>query len=189
MALSSIQRLQSRTGIKDYIAVVMRRRVVIILSFLSVLLSTFYYASRIPDTYESFSTLVIEEQKSYVNQMVGTPTRSISFYEGILNSRTFQEALLDSIGPDSFSSHFPKFTRENMLEFINGNLSFRKTSYTSFLHLTARAPTKELAYRLASVGTALFRARCFEVTGEESRRAVVERSRAMPIATPGNACQ
>ncbi|MBN1577200.1 MAG: polysaccharide biosynthesis tyrosine autokinase [Chitinispirillaceae bacterium] len=174
MALSTIRRLQSRTGIKEYLSVIFRRRTVIILSFASVMLSTFYYAARIPDTYESFSTFVIEEQTSYVNQMVGTPTRSLSFYEGILNSRTFQEAVLDSIGEEAFAAQFPKFTRENMLEFINGNLTFRKTTYASFLHHTARAPTKELAYALASIGTTLFRVRCLEVTSEESRRAVAE---------------
>ncbi|MBN1309463.1 MAG: polysaccharide biosynthesis tyrosine autokinase [Chitinispirillaceae bacterium] len=174
MAFSTIQRLQSRTGIKDYLSVVFRRWMVIILSFVSVMLSTFYYAARIPDTYESFSTFVIEEQTSYVNQMVGTPVRSLNYYEGILNSRTFQEAVLDSIDTTIFTAHFPKYTRENMLEFINGSLTFRKTTYASFLHLTARAPTKELAYALASVGTALFRVRCLEVTSEESRRAVAE---------------
>jgi tyrosine-protein kinase Etk/Wzc len=174
MALSTISRLQSRTGIKDYIAVIMRRRMIIILSFASVIASTFYYASTIPDTFESFSTLVIEEQTSYVTQVVGTPMRSLNFYEGILNSRTFQDALLDSIGMPVMQAQFPTFTRDNMLEFINANVSLRKTTYESFLHLTARAPTKELAYKLASIGTSLFRSRCLEVASEESRRAVTE---------------
>lgn len=174
MSAQSIQRLQSRTGIRDYISIVVRRRVVIIVSFLSVLLSTFYYTSRIPDIFESFATLVIEEQQSVVTQMVGTSSRSLSFYEGILNSRTYQETVLDSIGEEPFLLLFPKYTRNDMLQFINSNLSLRKTTYASFLRLNARAPTKELAYKLAAVGTRLFRSRCLEVTNEESRRAVNE---------------
>ena len=174
MASTNNISLQNRTGIRDYIAVVMRRRVIILVSFISVIVSTFFYARRIPDSFESYSTLVIEEQTTVVNQMVGSTTRSLSFFEGILNSRTFQESLIDSIGMETFQRHFPKFTRENMLEFINANLSLRKTAYTSFLHLNARAPTKELAYAMATIGTALFRARCLEVNNEESRRGVVE---------------
>jgi capsular exopolysaccharide synthesis family protein len=174
MALTNNIRLQNRTGIRDYIAVVLRRRFVILIAFLSVLLSTFFYARRIPDAFESYSTLVIEEQTTVVNQMVGSTTRSLSFFEGILNSRTFQESLIDSIGTEAFLQHFPKFTRENILEFINTNLTLRKTSYTAFLRLNARAPTRELAYAMATIGTALFRSRCLEVTNEESRRGVKE---------------
>ncbi len=172
MAPLTLKKTHTRTGLKDYIAVIIRRRAVIVISFLSVILSTIFYTSRIPDTYESFSTLVLEEQTSYVNQMVGVPVRSLNFYEGILNSRTFLEALLDSIGTQSFLNRFGNFTKENILDFINQNLFFRKTAYASFLHLTARAPSKKLAYMLASAGTSIFLARCFEVTGEESRRAM-----------------
>jgi capsular exopolysaccharide synthesis family protein len=166
--------LQNRTGLRDYISVIVRRRIVIFCAFISVLASTFFYAGRIPDSFEAFSTLVIEEQTAYVTQMVGSTVRSLSFYEGILNSRTFQEALIDTIGTDKFTEYFPKYTRNDILEFINSSLSLRKTSYASFLHLTSRAPTKELAYSLADYGTALFRTRCQEVTNEESRRGVRE---------------
>lgn len=174
MPENSIQALQSRTGIREYISVIIRRRLVIIIAFFSVLLSTAFYIYRIPDTYESFSTIVIEEQQSYVDQVVGNTSRSLSFYEGILNSRTFLEAVLDSIGDTVFTTLFPRSERHNILEYIKNNLTLRKTTFASFLHLTARAPTKELAYILASVGTHLFRRRCHEVTSEESRRAVAE---------------
>jgi len=158
----------------DYIRVIMRRRAVIAVVFVSVSLSTIYYVTRIRDTYESFSTFVIEEQTSYINQLPNTTRRSISFFEGILNSTTFQESVLDSIGEDAFLKLFPKFDRENMIEYISANLTLRKTTYESFLRLNARAPEKEFAYRLAHIGTALFRKRCFEVTSEESRRAITE---------------
>lgn len=173
MQQSSVQTLNPTTNIKDYIAIIFRRRLVIIISFLSVLLSTIYYVYKIPDIFESFSTLVIEEQVSYTEQVMNVTNRSLSFYEGILNSRTFIEAVLDSIGEATLEQVLPRFTREEMLSYITANLSLRKTTYASFLQLTARASTAELAYALASVGTSLFRTRCQEVSSEESRRAVI----------------
>jgi capsular exopolysaccharide synthesis family protein len=168
------QGLQSRSGLKDYIAVCLRRKLIIIVAFTSVVLSTIFFVSRIPDIYESFSSLVMEEQYVVVSQMVGGSGRSISFYEGILNSRTFLDAVLDSIGMESITSLYPKYTRNNAIEFISGSLSLRKTVYNSFLQLTARARNKELVYKLATAGTESFIKRCHDVASEESRRAVTE---------------
>lgn len=174
MPENNVQAFQSRTGLREYISVIIHRRLIIILSFVSIVLSTVFYIYRLPDTYEAFSTLVIEEQKSYVDQVMGNTNRSLSFYEGILNSRTFLETVLDSIGDSAFIIVSPRLDQHTILEYIKNNLTLRKTTFASFLHLTARAPTKKLAYTLASVGTDLFRRRCHEVTSEESRRAVSE---------------
>lgn len=167
-------RMQTHSGIKEYVAVCIRRWMVIGAAFVSVLATTILLVSRIPDVYESSSVLVIEDQFVLVNQMFAGGSRSLSFYEGILNSRTFIEAVVDSIGMDTFTALFPRFTRDNAIEQVRQNLSLRKTIFTSFLQLTARAGNKEFAYTLASAATELFMRRCHEVASEESRRAVVE---------------
>ncbi len=160
--------------LREYISVLFRRKKIILLTFLSVFLSTVYFVYRIEDVYESYSTIVIEEQNAYVNQIMNTNVRSLSFYEGILSSRTFLESLLDSIGMDVFTEAFPKYTRDDALMYIQSNLSLRKTTFSSFLRFNARGKSKEIAYLLAGIGTDLFRSRCQEVASEESRRAVVE---------------
>lgn len=160
--------------LKEYLAVLLRRKNVILLAFLSVFLSTVYFVYRIEDVYESYSTIVIEEQNAHFNQIMKTNARSLSFYEGILSSRTFLESLLDSIGMDVFNSVFPKFSRDDALVYIQSNLALKKTTFSSFLRFNARGKTKEIAYFLASAGTDLFRDRCQEVASEESRRAVME---------------
>ncbi|MFP4162644.1 MAG: polysaccharide biosynthesis tyrosine autokinase [Chitinispirillaceae bacterium] len=167
-------RLVTSHTLKEYFAVLFRRKSVIVLTFLSVFLSTAYFVQRMEDVYESYSTIVIEEQNKHVDQIMKTNTRSLSFYEGILSSRTFLESLLDSIGMDVFTKDFPKFSRDDALVYIQSNLTLRKTTFSSFLRFNARGKTKELAYLLASVGTDLFRKRCRDVASEESRRAVVE---------------
>jgi len=173
--------IQARTGIKDYISVCIRRWMVIAAAFVSVVGATLLMVSHIPDVYESSSVLVLEEQYVVVNQMFAGNSRTLSFYEGILNSRTFIEAVVDSIGMDAIREQFPKYTRENAIEQLRQNISLRKTTFTSFLQLTARASDKKFAYMLASVATHLFMARCHEVASEESRRAVVETEKQLQL--------
>ncbi|NLG17416.1 MAG: polysaccharide biosynthesis tyrosine autokinase [Fibrobacter sp.] len=174
MASFSLQKLRASTGIKDYLAVIFRRRWVIVLSFLSVFLTTLYYVYQIEDIYESYSTLVIEEQSAYVNQMMNVNTRTLSFYEGILASRTFMENVFDSIGIGPFEKVVPKITRDQALRYIQSSLTLRKTTFTSFLNLVSRAQSRELAFQIASKSTVIFRTRCQEVASEESRRALYE---------------
>ena len=64
--------LQSAT-IKDYLAILVRRRWIIGISFLTVMLSTVYYVYRLEDVFESFSTLVIEEKSALINDMLAPP--------------------------------------------------------------------------------------------------------------------
>lgn len=142
--------------------------------FFSVVLSTVFYVYRIEDIYESFATLVIEESNPVLSSVMNIGGRSLSFYQGILNSHTFLELVLDSIGLDIFSSSFPKYKKDDALQYIQNSLSLRKTSYTSFLRLNCRAKTRFLAHRIAAAATNIFQRRCREVESEESRMAIVE---------------
>ena len=168
-------------GIRDYIAIILRRKTVIIVSLLSLVLSTIYYVYRIEDIYESFSILVIEESNPVMSQVMKVGGRPLSFYQGILNSRTYLELTLDSIGMDVFKTTFPKFTKKDAIQYTKNNISLRKTSYASFLRLNCRAKSRELAYFIASVSTNLFQRRCHEVESEESRRAVIEIDKQLKI--------
>jgi capsular exopolysaccharide synthesis family protein len=174
--MSSLQRLKSGTQFKDYIAIILRRKWMIILSLVSVIGSTVFFVLRIEDIYESFSTVVIEQKNMVINQAMNVESsgRSLDFYQGILNSRTFLEMVLDSIGIDAFKAQFPRFDREAAVAYIQRTISLKNTEYASFMRLNVQAKTKELAYAIASVGTEVFRRRCTEVETEESRRAAIE---------------
>jgi capsular exopolysaccharide synthesis family protein len=169
------QKPHQGASIKDYLSILARRRWLVGLTFFSVTLSTIFYVYKLEDTYESYSTLVIEEKTLYLQQVVTQGTApSLSFYEGILRSRSFIEMVLDSIGLDVFTSTFPKITRDDALEYLQNSLTLKKTSFTSFFQFYARSKSRELAYLMASVGTEVFKRRCQEVTSEESRRAMTE---------------
>ncbi|MBW1765000.1 MAG: hypothetical protein JRJ23_09730, partial [Deltaproteobacteria bacterium] len=177
----NITKLKTDVRLKDYLAIIHRRKAVIIVSLLSMILSTVFYVYKIEDIYESFSTLVIEERNPVMIQVMKIGGRSLSFYQGILNSRTFLELARDSIGMDIFKNPFPKFSEEDAITYISNSISLRKTSYASFLRLNCRAKTRELAYFIATIATDIFQKRCHEVESEESRRAVVEIDKQLKI--------
>ncbi len=168
------RRIQPGARLKDYIAIIYRRYAIILLSIISVSAATVLYVYKLEDTYESYSTLVIEEQQAVIDQAFNYQRNSLSFFQGILNSRTFLDMVLDSISLDIFRTSFPRFSRSEARDYIQSSLTLRKTSYASFLRLNAQAKTKQLAYFIASTATDLFQRRCREVESEESRRALLE---------------
>lgn len=175
MATVLDQRIRAGVNFRDYVTIVVRRKWIILMALASTVVATVFFVYRIPDIYESNSTIVIEEQNSFIaDAMMNTQSRSMSFYEGILNSRTYLETVLDTIGLDLFKSTFPRYNRDDALRYIQSALSLQKTTYTSFLSLTARANAKELAFFIASNGTSIFQRRCQEVETETSRRTVIE---------------
>ena len=177
MARFTATMTSTKTGMqmKDFFSMLLRRRWVILISFCTVFGSVVFQTTRIPDVFESFSTLVIEEQNQLITEMTnGVSGHPLSFYEGILNSRTFLDMVLDSIGMNVFSQNYPKKNRDQIRILIQNSISLKSTSYASFLNLTCRATNKELAYLLASTGTDVFRKRILEVETEESRRSVFE---------------
>lgn len=173
--------LKTEVKLKDYLLIFYRWKLVIIVSTLSVLLSTIFYVYKIEDVYESYSILVIEEKNPVLNQVMKIGGRSLGFYQGILNSRTFLELVLDSIGMDVFTNNFPKISKERTLAYIKENIHLRKTEFTSFLRLNCRARSRDLAYLIASASTNLFRKRCRDVVSEESRNVIIEIDKQLKI--------
>jgi len=171
----AIQHLQTGFKMKDYLALFVRRKWVIIIAFASVFGSSVYYASTIQDIYEAYATLVVEEHNTLIDQAMNFGGRySLSFYQGILNSRTFMDMVVDSIGLNVITAVFPKMDRGGAVAYVKSSIDLRNTEYTSFLRFNVRAKTRELAYLIASIGTEAFRTQCQQVATEESRRTVVE---------------
>jgi len=170
----STSKFGSNAQLKDYLLVLVRHKWLILISLLSILLSTVFFVSRIPDVYESYSTIVIEQQSVAISQAMNIGGgRSLDFYQGILSSHTFLEMLLDSIGIEAFNATPSRGDRDKAIADIQKSLSLRNTEFASFMHFNVQAKTRDLAFTLATIGTDVFRKRCQEVETEESRRAAV----------------
>lgn len=174
--MSNLQKLKTGAALKDYFEIFIRRRWIIIVSLFSVIVATVFFVSRIPDVYESFSTIVIEPQNIIVDQAMNMSKtgRSLDFYQGILKSRSFLERVVDSIGLDMFIVENQKLDRESAINYVDRAISLRNTEFASFLRFNVEACSKQLAYSIASIGTEIFRKRCTEVETEESRKALTQ---------------
>ncbi len=160
--------------LRDYYSILMRRKWIVIISLLSIVGFTVFYVSRLEDEYESYARIVIEEKNQLISKAMNYGGRSLSFYKGILNSRTVSEMILDSIGMDMVRKAHPNATHEQAIDIIRNAISLRNTSYNSFYRFNVRAKSKKLAYHIASIGTEMFITQCREVVTEENRRKIVE---------------
>jgi len=163
-----------KVTIKVLFSVLLKHKVIILAALLSVTLGTVLFVRQLDDIYESYTTIVIEKRGSHLNELMNIGGRSLDFYQGILNSRTFIELVADSLLADSTLMIESSLSRSTLKKLIRTNLTLRPTQYAEFLRLNARAPSSNLAFKLALFGTQLFRARCTAVETDESRRAVDE---------------
>ncbi len=163
-------------NIKDYYSIVLHRKYTILLIFVSIMVPLVFYVKTQPDTYLAKSQLVIEDLKNAGEYMpsVLQPTRSFNFYQGIFRSRSFLQAILDTIGIPAFRDFTKDTTSDVMRAFISGSISISTTEYESFVDLTARAKSAKMAYDLANAATNVFRRMCRQVVATETENTVHE---------------
>lgn len=163
---------------KDYLDIVLRRKYTILLIFFSVLVPLVFYVRTMPDTFTTKSQLVVEDQKysSFAQDMpmMLRNTRSFNFYQGIFRSRSFLQAILDSLGRDAFKADVEDTSQEAVRTFISASISIQQTDYESFISISARAPRAGLAYDLARMATQIFKEMCRQVVAEEEENTVKE---------------
>ena len=131
---------------KEYLSILLRHKVLVSVSTLSVLLSTIIFVYNIDDVYESYSTVVVDQRTQIVNGVLSSTAQPLSYFEGILDSRTFLEMAVDSIGLDVFKSVSKIMTREEAMVFLQENITLRETKYTSFLRFNCKSGNARLSY-------------------------------------------
>ncbi len=171
--------------LQDYLGILQRRYLSIVVTFLAVAGSTGFFIWQKPDLYRAFSTLVIEEEQSaFALAGLAEAGRPLGFYQGLLSSRSYLEETLDSIGIWTFRDVLPDPLRNDtlaMLAYIRDHISLGPTNFQSLQQFTATAATSELAYRMALYGTLVFRKRCGEVEAEQSRETVIQLEKQITI--------
>ena len=171
-----MEKTKSEINIKDYVNILVRRKTTIALIFLSIMVPLVFYVKTMPDSYLAKSQLVIEDLKSaadYMPQVMQT-TRSFNFYQGIFKSRSFLQAILDTIGHEKFGPFVVDTSAEAVRTFIGGAINIRTTDYESFVELTALAKKPQMAYDLARAATNVFRIMCRTVVATETENTVRE---------------
>jgi tyrosine-protein kinase Etk/Wzc len=171
-------------NIKDYFAILVRRKWTILIVLLSVMVPLTMYVKSFPDTYFSKAQIVIDDLKASSSEF--TPqafrsTRSFNFYQGIFKSRSFLQAIVDSVGRYRLQDATKDTSDDKLRFYVGGAISLRLTNYESFVELSSVAKTPKLAYELAVAATQNFKYYCREVVATESDNMVKETEKQIEI--------
>ncbi|MFH0918777.1 MAG: polysaccharide biosynthesis tyrosine autokinase [Fibrobacterota bacterium] len=168
---------------KEYLSIVLRQKLSLIIIFASIMAPLVFYVKSTPDSYFTKSQLVIEDLKSQTAFMpqVMQSTRSFNFYQGIFRSRSFLQAILDTLGKAPFKGLALDTTDETIRTYISGVISLRTTEYESFIEISSVAQRPQLAYDLANSATHIFKRMCRLMVAEETENTVRETENQLTI--------
>lgn len=166
--------MQKELGLQDYIDLLLRRRVIIAATLFIVLsVTTLYYLTR-PPTFESSSTFMLESREIGFSEKGMDFTqfkRPVGYYRSIMKSRSFRRRIAEQI-LDSSEDVSDRYSRNDILEVVNSNVSLSSSEYSDFIELKAIANDPQVAYLTASIITEGIKARCQELDREELQNAV-----------------
>ncbi|MBN1997544.1 polysaccharide biosynthesis tyrosine autokinase [candidate division KSB1 bacterium] len=163
--------------IQDYLFIVIKRKITIIISLIVVTAAAgIYYYTR-PHMYLSSSTLIIESKEFGFGEQVPTwlkeeTARPVQYYQALMASRVYLNRVAQLIMTDTLLTAEMQPDPEELYELIATGTSLLSSEYTDFIYLTARAEKPELAYVLAVHATEVLKVRCQEIDNEELKNTV-----------------
>jgi succinoglycan biosynthesis transport protein ExoP len=149
--------------IRDYLAILWRRRWYSIIFFVLVASGVSVYAFRMPDIFKSETRVVVESpmvSEDYVRPTVrATPEDRINWIREQLASRTFLERIIEQLQMYGFGAR-RDFVMENAVRTARSQIGIEKTSNTTFtISFMATDPqfaqtvTKQLAQELIRISS------------------------------------
>lgn len=139
-------------NVRDYLRILRKRRMVVVATFIAVLLGTIIYLSTQPVTYESSSTVKIEERKTVAGlltewilyspaDMMESETKLIKGYEIMKKSAL-------SMGMINERSDLEKIN--NSIDQLQGSITTQRIESTNMIRIIATADTAKRAMDIAS---------------------------------------
>ncbi len=162
---------------QDYLFIVVKRKITIIVSLIVVLIGAGIYFYSKPPVYLSSSTMIMESKQFGFGEQIPIwlkeeTTRPIQYYQALMSSRIYHNRLARMIMNDSSLIAASRPNEEDLHKLISTGLNLLSSEYTDFIYLTARARNPELAYVLALHATELLKIRCQEIDNEELKNAL-----------------
>jgi polysaccharide biosynthesis transport protein len=168
---------QQEITIRDYFEMILRKRLFIVLCFITVFSITAAITLTRPLKYIATSIFTVELEDKYSfgpgqYSGLGRTGRSADFYGAVLNSSTFQRRIVELARQDSVLNSIPEFHIQDVISLISKNLSLGMTSESDLSSLSLIASNPIIAYRLATIATEQYKEQCKMIEEEESRNVV-----------------
>ncbi len=154
---------------RDYYFLIIQHKLQIISSVVCFVAATWFFVSRNPDYFTSYSQLTMEDSQESV--YLGGPSKqqkSLGYYTGIFQGRAFQDKLFSSMD----STIIPGNSSREKKLFVAANVKIEPGTHSSFIKISASVTSPKLAYDLVRIATDSLIVFCKKVENQESDQAL-----------------
>ncbi len=147
-----------------YVDVVYRKKWLILFIFLIVFLAALYFVRKQAPSYSSSSSIYIESGNPAAMAVTLTADaqgkRPIEFFMGILESRSFRDAVRDAVRDHAISRGMPPIQATDLSREAIESLQIKRSKNEGFYTVIAESESPDIAYATDSLAVSLFMERC-----------------------------
>ena len=165
---------------RDYLDLALRRKTVIIATFILVFLATAVYQLTRTPVYSAYTSFIIDE--SATNTGVGSERynpyaywmregKPIEYYQAIMGSQVYMDKMLVRLEADDDLKYAPGVTAEEIND-AAGGISLSMDENSRLMTIASRAYSPIVAFKVAHIATEVFRERNQEIDVESAQDVV-----------------
>lgn len=161
--------------VQDYIGVIYRKKIIVIIAFLLVLGISLYYAFTTPAIYMSVATVRIDTRSLTTpggkggTAIVTNTSQSVEYYDRIFQTNIFKQEVTDSLEANEDAWDVGSGENANAASYVKNGLMLEADAVQTFFRITAVASDPMIAYQLARISSELFQKRIKQIELESSQ--------------------
>ena len=163
--------------IQDYIGVIYRKKLVVVVAFLLIFGVSLYYAYITPAIYLSAATVRIDIRSLSTptskggggTAIVTSTTKSVDYYDRIFRTNIFKQEVIDSLKANTDAWVAIQRQNTDVASYVDKGLMLEADAIQTFFKITAVAPEPMIAYQLARISSELFQKRIKQIESESSQ--------------------
>ncbi|MBN1482049.1 polysaccharide biosynthesis tyrosine autokinase [candidate division KSB1 bacterium] len=174
-------------NLEDYLDLVLRRKVIILVVFIVVFVIVLAYALTRPDIYSSRVTFSTEQTQDgglgsgmpyyYYYQM----QKPIEYYQAVMNSGLFRDKVTKAALHDSILLANGGLSTEEIYGLL-GRIGLSKEEYSDLMYMSITAFDPIVAYRIVDIASIAYKDRSREIQEEQARATVEYVNRQVALA-------
>ena len=161
--------------IQDYIGVIYRKKLVVVLSFLLIFGVSLYYAYITPAVYLAAATVSIDTRSLSTptskggTAIVTSTSKSVDYYERIFTTNIFKQEVTDSLKANTDAWVAIQRQNTGAASLVDNGLTLEADAVQTFFRINAVASEPMIAYQLARISSELFQKRIKQIESESSQ--------------------
>ena len=161
--------------IQDYIGVIYRKKLVVVLSFLLIFGVSLYYAYITPAVYLSAATVSIDTRSLSTptskggTAIVTSTSKTVDYYERIFTTNIFRMEVTDSLKANTDAWVAIQRQNTTVASLVDNGLLLEADAVQTFFKITAVASEPMIAYQLARISSELFQKKIKQIESESSQ--------------------